>query len=56
MRDDLPTEHRVTPRLPRPVSFLLRLLLVLAILALVVGAGWVAIEADGEYVRWQAGR
>ena len=52
----MPDDVRVTPRVPAPLAFTLRLLLVIAVAALVVLIAWTALGLDGAYVRWQATR
>ncbi len=53
---DLPDDLRVTHRLPVPVAFALRLLLVLAVVGLVAFGLWVGFAVDGAYIRARAGR
>ena len=53
---ELPADLRVTPRVPPWLVFGLRLLLVLAISALVIGLIAASVTLEGAWIRWQAQR
>lgn len=53
---DMPDEWRVTPRVHPVIAFVLRLLLVLAVAALVVGYVAISLEIERARILWQVNR
>jgi nitrate reductase NapE component len=54
--NNLPDDHRVTSRVPAPLAFILRMLLIVAIVGLIAFIVWLSVAADAVYIHWQVER